>query len=187
MKRFASPFDSLPARAHTRRITSHDDIPQSLADIDSLGTSVVDLIPPSERSRHAYLRGASLGAVAYNLLHYDMLNTAQDIDNPNMHFADGPERYAYADSVARSIAQGEGYADIQYLPEMRRFLADTSGTPADTTPGIVFGLHPDFNDYALRNSDRGAGEGVIWDGAVTLDMIDRHSREALEKLLSDSD
>ena len=51
-------------------------------------------------------------------------------------------------------------------------------------PGIIFGLDPRYNDYVLSPSTRGAREGVVWQGAVTLDMIDRHSREALEAILA---
>ncbi len=50
------------------------------------------------------------------------------------------------------------------------------------TPGVIFALNNDNDDFFLDQSTRGAQEGVVWDGAVTLDMIDRHSREALEAI-----
>lgn len=50
-------------------------------------------------------------------------------------------------------------------------------------PGIVFGLDPSYNDHVLLPSERGAREGVVWHGAVTLDMIDRRSREAFEAII----
>ena len=186
-KRYASPFDSLPPQRAPERITSIDTIPASLA--EAIGVSsptVIDLVPVQERKHHAYFRGASLGAVAYNLFTHNMLNTARDIRDPHMHFATGHDAHSYADRVARSIAQDEGYADIQLRPEMRTFLAEQTGQRTQHIPGIVFALHPDFNDYVLRPSDRGAEEGVVWDGAVTLDMIDEHTREALERMLLDS-
>lgn len=186
-KRYASPFDTLPSQSAPERITDLDATPSSLTDaLTSSSQTVIDLIPRSERDQYAYFRGASLGAVAYNLFNYNMLNTARDITDPHMHFATGRDAYAYADRVARSIAQGEGFTDIQLLPDMRTFLTEQVGQPVHNTPGIIFALHPDFNDYLLRPSDRGAREGVIWDGAVTLDMIDKHSRSALKKILDES-
>ena len=113
-----------------------------------------------------------------------MLNTARDLNQPHMHFAEGPEAYAYADRTAQSIAYGEGFNEIQFPPHMREHLSAITGicTP-DTLPGIVFALDKPFNDYVLDPSTKGAREGVVWHGAVTLDMIDRHSRAALEAIL----
>lgn len=173
-----------PPTGASERITNIDAAPTSLADaLSSPNPTVIDLIPTHERAEHTYIRGASLGAIAYNLFTHDMLNTARDVTDPHMHFAAGRDAYSYADRVARSIARGEGYTDIQLRPEMRTFLTEHVGHPVPHIPGIVFALHPDFNDYLLRPSDRGAQEGVIWDGAVTLDMIDEHTRAALERML----
>ena len=185
MKRFPSPFDTV-SRTQPPRVTSAEHMPQGMRGIYKLGASVIDLVPPQERRLHHYWRGASLGAIAYNLMRYDRLNTAHDLSSPRMHFANGPGAYSYADQVARSIALGEGYSEIQFPHVMREDVAQVAGArAADQTPGVVFALHPDFNDYVLRPSDQGACEGVIWDGAVTLDMIDEHTRLALEQMLTD--
>ena len=184
MKRYASPFDSTPARHSPKRITSLEHIPNNVHDLSAIGSAVIDLVPPSERKKYAYFRGASLGAAVYNLLEHSMLNTARDLNQPHMHFADGPEAYVYADRTARSIAHGEGFNEIQFPLYMREHLrAATDIRTPDTLPGIVFALDKPFNDYVLDPSTRGAREGVVWHGAVTLDMIDRHSRVALEAIL----
>lgn len=178
-----SPFSSrvLPT---VERITTLPDTGKSFK-IHDLGACVVDLVPPVERRKHLYWRGASLGATAYNLLNHNYLNTPIDPDNPRMHFASGPGGHSYADQVARSVALREGYYDLQYPTSVREFMETREGVSPDTaSPAIIFPLDPHYNDYYLRESDRGACEGVVWDGAVTLDMIDRRSRAFFENLIS---
>lgn len=185
MKSFSSPFDSLPARPEPKRIEHLDQLHARPNMIATLGSSVVDMIPRAERKKYNYLRGASLGAAIFNLLEHDMLNTVSNLDNPAMHFAEGSDAYIYADRVARSVAHGEGFNDTQFPIYMRETLASQLGIAVDQPlPGIIFGLDPRYNDYVLSPSTRGAREGVVWQGAVTLDMIDRHSREALEAILA---
>ena len=157
-------------------ISSLDDIAKVTHDT---GPVVVNMIPPNERNRHNYWRGASIGAAVYNLLQHDMLNTVSDDEDPQMHFAPGPAGYNYARVVADSIAKGEGYKDVQYPLAMRKEL----GGLAIANAGILLALSPEYNDFYLRESDRGAGEGVVWDGIVTLDMIDDKSRAALESIV----
>lgn len=142
---------------------------------------VINMIPRAERGKYNYWRGASVGAAVYNLMQHDMLNTASSSEEPRMHFAEGPAGYNYARVVADSIAKGEGYKDIQYPAAMRQQL----GGLAIADAGLLFALSPEYNDFYLRESDRGAREGVIWDGAVTLDMIDTKSRAALEAILNE--
>lgn len=183
MVQSTSPFDKLPRRPEPARITSFEQIPQSPDALKWLGASVVDLIPKKERRKYSFLRGASLGAAAYNIVEHGMLNTARDIQQPHMHFADGPQAYVYADRVARSIAYGEGFNNIQFPASMQAELGRIAGTDlSGNTPGIIFALDHDYNEYILGSSTRGAQEGVVWDGAVTLDMIDKYSREALEAI-----
>ncbi len=183
MKRLdTSPFASL-GQPKVERIISPEFIGNK--SVHELGGVVIDLIPENERGKYRYWRGASLGAAAYNLTENGFLNTASDPTNAAMHFATGPLGYAYADGIARSIVQREGYYNTQYPLDMRREIAHRDGyLPTDPTPGIVFALHPDYNDIYLRPSDRGAREGVVWDGAVTLDMIDEHTRDAFHYLFN---
>lgn len=142
---------------------------------------VINMVPPAERKGHAYWRGASVGAVIYNLTQHDRLNTVTGGEDPQMHFAEGLSGYNYARVVADSIAKGEGYKDIQYPQAMRHAL----GGLAIADAGLLFALSPEYNDFYLRESDRGAREGVVWDGEVTLDMIDARTRAALETILND--
>lgn len=182
-RKYSSPFDTMPRRPEPRRITSLEQIKPGLDGIYDMGAAVIDLIPASERQRYNYFRGASLGSAVTNLLNHGMLNTAHDYASPRMHFASGVDAYPYASAISRSIARGEGYTDIQFPMAMRNELSMLARRlPSDETPGIIFGLHPDLNDLLLRESDRGNREGVVWDGAVTLDMIDRHTKEALERI-----
>lgn len=186
MKRFASPFDNVPKRDKPARITSLEQIPRGQDAIMRMGASVIDLIPVRERSTYAYLRGASLGAAVYNLAVNGMLNTAKNAHQPHMHFANGPEAYTYANNVAESIAYGEGFNDIQFPASMQESLALMSSQELTRkTSGIIFALDKRYNDYILDESTRGAKEGVVWSGAVTLDMIDTRSRDALECIVSD--
>ena len=174
----------MPARPELLRVVSLDAIPRTpTATIDLAPPYVLDLIPKAERKSHKFIRGASLGAAVYNLIEHDYLNTARDPNSPHMHFADGPTAYQYADIVARSIARGEGFNDIQFPRAMRQELGRIAGySILSQSPGIIFALHPDYNDLLLEPSTKGAGEGVVYDGAVTLDMIDEHSREALKAI-----
>lgn len=165
------------------RITNIENVEPGIEGLYGMGAAVIDLIPPQERRLHRYMRGASLGAIAYNLMNHDMLNTTHGATEPSMHFAAGARAYDYADRVARSIAQSEGYRDLQFPAPMRLELGGPSRLNVPM-PGIIFALDPDYNKYLLRDSDMGAGEGVVWDGIVTLDMIDRYSRAAMEQLVS---
>lgn len=185
MKIVGSPFDSLQIQTTPQRIERLAQIPRGPDALARMGGCVIDLIPRSERLSHNYLRGASLGAVVHNLLEDGCLNTVANGEDPQIHFAEGPSAYGYADHIARSIARGEGYNDIQFPMDMRQSLAERMGTdPNAPLPAIILGLRPEFNEYVLLPSTRGAQEGVVWDGIVTLDMIDRHSRTAIKKILA---
>ena len=125
----------------------------------------------------------SLGAVAYNLIeHNQRINTVTC--DPEVHFYHGISRYNDAFSTAVAIAQRQGCYHLQFPSFMRDHLALATGHSAhEPTPSIVFGLAADYNNFYLRPSDMGAGYGLVWDGDVTLDMIDPQTQAALLPLV----
>ena len=97
-----------------------------------------------------------------------------------MHF--GP--YPYATRAARAIALEGAYAETQFPADAHKTVdcyLETS--KAYRYPSIIFALRPEYAEYT-RDSDMGAGHGVIYDGVVTLDMIDERSSKAIAEILA---
>lgn len=184
LRRSTSPFDRLSKPPEPRGVTSLDGASATLAEALSLPEpTVIDLVPPVQRNNHTYFRGASLLAMAYNLMAHEMLNTTNDLGEPEMHFFDGPARHACAENVARAIARGEGCSTTQVRPEMLESLGQVACQRITYPPAVIFALHPSLNDYMLAPSDKGSREGVVWHGPVGVDMVDDNTRELLERIV----
>lgn len=179
---FHTNIPTQPPRLDRARFRSFMDETARLTPIDRfqrLAGHVIDLSDPSERTKPSRsFRGAHLGALAHRVLtgDYPILN-AGDLDNPVMHFAP----YIYADRVARTIATDDAYTETQFPNEVRNVVSDELSLPDNFRfPSIVFAL---VNKSLLRPSDMGSGHGYVYDGIVTPDMIDAHSRRAIEQLI----
>ena len=163
-----------------KRITSINKIPRDPKEIIRLGPAIIDLIPEDERRRYKYLRGGSAALHGAALHGNGYLNLPDPMggDDKSMHFAEGSGAYQYAAMVARSYIEGGGYNELHFQGTVadqvrERFGIDDLGE----APSVIFALNPEFNGCYLRKSDKGSCEGVVWDGQVSVDMIDPFSQK----------
>lgn len=167
-----------------KRITSIDEIPDDPEEIVRLGPAIIDLIPKDERREYNYLRGgsAALHGAALQGLGYLNLPDPMGGDDNLMHFAEGPRAYQYAVMVAHSYIKREGYNKLHSQGIVADWVRERFGIDdLGEAPSVIFALNPEFNGCYLRKSDKGSCEGVVWDGQVSVDMIDPFSLELFSR------
>ena len=152
-----------------------------------LGGRVIDLFTqPEQRRECQHFRATNLGALAYNAIVGELpiliLNAGDTTNAPEMHFG----TYPYVVRVARTIAHEGAHAETQFPADVRQFVTNYLGLeePYGHYPSIIVALKPEYDGF-VRASDKGAGHGVIFDGIVTLEMIDHRSREVIKHILAD--
>jgi hypothetical protein len=141
-----------------------------------LGGVVLEPVPPEQRDRYRYWRGAHLGKIAMNFARgIQTLNAGRD---PVMHFTDGDYDYArYTATDMKRLTQfsAEDAAELSAL---------TGREPDAPLPRIVYALDERYNDGQYHPSTMGMGDGVILPGHLTLSLIDEYSRAAIRGLLA---
>ena len=162
---------------------SHEGGPKEI--FSQLDGQVIDMFAqPEQRREYQHFRAANLGALAYNAIGGELpILNAGDIDNaPKMHFG----TYPYVARVARTIAHEGAHAETQFPADVRQFVTNHLGLKESYGhyPSIIVALEPKYDGF-VRASDEGAGHGVIFDGIVTLEMIDHRSREVIKHILAD--
>ena len=168
------------------RITDIRDIKLGAAGLLGMSGMVIDLIPCNRRNKHNHMRGANLFGIVVRMLELSPLNGDPETgDSCEMHFAEGVGAYKYANGVACAIAGEAAYRETQFPLSLQDRLHSLTGIrPSEEMPSIIFGLDQEFDGFVLPPSDKGAEEGVVWDGCpLALDMIDPWSRKAIGKIV----
>ncbi len=149
--------------------------------IAALEGQVIDLVPPEERNRFKFWRGAHLGRIALNF------STGSKLLGPGyfdvMHFADF---HGYARNVASELITSETLRRLQFTDDHAIELARISGIPdiGLRGPSIVYALDSRHNNgIGLTQSAYGAGHGYTMPGAITIESLDPYSQEMLASIL----